>query len=235
MLVTCATVLIGGGLQATPRVHPGLEAAAASVSRPLRSSFSVRIARPLPIRSRPASGRVVGWMPASSRYFHQPMLAWVLRTARNGRFGRVAVPYTAVHRQGWISLRGLRRTRTAVRVYADLSRHLLVVRRRGRVVVRVHAATGASSTPTPTGRYFVTDRVAFSAGSSYGSFAFGLSGIQSHLPSWWSGGDQLAIHGTDEPWTIGQSVSAGCLRVSEKALGKLRTLLRLGTPVVIRS
>jgi lipoprotein-anchoring transpeptidase ErfK/SrfK len=67
----------------------------------------------------------------------------------------------------------------------------------------------------------------------YGSFAFGISGVQSHLPLGWSGGNQLAIHGTNEPWSIGRSVSAGCLRVSEKALRKLKLLLRLGTPVVI--
>ena len=45
------------------------------------------------------------------------------------------------------------------------------------------------------GRYFVTDRVPVYVGSPYGSFAFGLSGIQPNLPAGWSGGDQLAIHG----------------------------------------
>src|SRR5207249_11728355 len=114
-----------------------------------------------------------------------------------------------------------------------LSKHVVVVLRKGRVLYRFHAATGAPNTPTPTGRYFVTDRVPFPRTSSYGSFAFGLSGIQPHLPSGWSGGNQLAIHGTNQPSSIGHSVSAGCLRVSQRALRELKPLLALGTPVVI--
>jgi lipoprotein-anchoring transpeptidase ErfK/SrfK len=57
--------------------------------------------------------------------------------------------------------------------------------------------------------------------------------IQPHLPAGWSGGDQLAIHGTSEPWTIGKNASAGCVHVSEKALHELEPILRLGTPVII--
>ena len=53
------------------------------------------------------------------------------------------------------------------------------------------------------------------------------------LPAGWSGGNQLAIHGTNDPSSIGTSASAGCLRVSARALERLKSLLRLGTPVVI--
>jgi lipoprotein-anchoring transpeptidase ErfK/SrfK len=70
-------------------------------------------------------------------------------------------------------------------------------------------------------------------GGALGSFAFGISGIQPRLPAGWSGGDQLAIHGTNEPWSIGRSVSAGCVRVSEWSLERFRPLLMLGTPVIV--
>jgi lipoprotein-anchoring transpeptidase ErfK/SrfK len=83
------------------------------------------------------------------------------------------------------------------------------------------------------GEYFVTDRVPFSAGGYLGSFAFGISGIQPRLPAGWSGGNQLAIHGTNNPSSIGRSVSAGCVRVSESTLDLLRPLLVYGTPVVV--
>ena len=108
-----------------------------------------------------------------------------------------------------------------------------VVERRGEILVRVPGATGASVSPTPPGEYVVTDHVAFGAGSSLGSFAFGISGIQPNLPPGWSGGDQLAIHGTNDPSSIGRSVSAGCVRVSEWALDRFKPLLRQGTPVII--
>jgi hypothetical protein len=96
------------------------------------------------------------------------------------------------------------------------------------------AAIGAPDTPTPIGRFSVTDRVL--TGDPYGPFgwyAFGLSGHQPHLPPEWAGGDQLAIHGTNDPASIGTPASHGCLRVSADALSRLRRTLELGMPVVI--
>src|SRR5205823_9826540 len=125
----------------------------------------------------PGGGPVVGTMPARSRW-SQPIVAWVMRLTHHGRFGEVPVPYVAGRRVGWIDLRGLRLARSTVRVDVELSRHLVEVERRGRVVLRLPAATGSPATPTPAGRYFVTDRVPFPPTSEYGAFAFGISGIQ---------------------------------------------------------
>jgi lipoprotein-anchoring transpeptidase ErfK/SrfK len=205
-----------------------------AISRQIhRTELLARIPRQLPIRARPGAGGIVGWMPRSSPSYRQHTHAWILRQTADHRFGLVPVPFVARHRTGWIRLKGISLSRAPVRVEADLSQHLLVVERRGHVLFRTKAATGAPDSPTPTGRYFVSDRVPFAPGSAYGSFVFGLSGIQPHLPAGWNGGTQLAIHGTNEPWAIGRSVSAGCLRVSEGALRRLKPLLKLGTPVVI--
>jgi lipoprotein-anchoring transpeptidase ErfK/SrfK len=126
----------------------------------------------------------------------------------------------------------LKREHTGILVRADLSSHQITVERLGKVIMRIRAATGAASTPTPTGLYFVTDRLAFPVGSSYGSFVFGISGIQPRLGNWPH--NQLAIHGTNNPASIGTSASAGCLRVSERSLALLKPLLRIGTPVVVQ-
>jgi lipoprotein-anchoring transpeptidase ErfK/SrfK len=157
----------------------------------------------------------------------------VIDVSDDGRFGLVPVPYAGDDVTGWIPLRGLEQRITHIEVRADLSEHRIVVLRGDRVLVRAPAAIGAEVSPTPAGRYFVTDRVAFPSGGSLGTFAFGISGIQTDLPPGWSGGDQLAIHGTNAPGTIGTSASAGCLRVSERALDRLRPLLRPGTPVIV--
>jgi lipoprotein-anchoring transpeptidase ErfK/SrfK len=184
--------------------------------------------------ARPDGGRIVGVLPARSRYYDEPTVAWIQRVSRDGRFGRLAVPFTASPRPGWISLAGLRDSWSSIEVHVSLSRHQLAVRRRGRTLFRAPSATGSAATPTPRGRYFVTDRVVFPSGGSLGRFAFGLSGIQPRLPAGWSGGDQLAIHGTSDSSSIGRSASAGCVRVSPRTLRRLRPLLRLGTPVIIR-
>jgi lipoprotein-anchoring transpeptidase ErfK/SrfK len=216
-----------------------------SIATPPVDERSRRKARPTPsllvhirsgmaVRARPEAGaRAIGTMPSSSKYYGVPLVAWVQEVSDDGRWGSVEVPYTWPRRTGWILLRGLRSETTLITVQVDLSRHRITVERRGHPAFSMRAATGAPSTPTPPGDYFVTDRVPFSVGSSYGSFAFGISGIQPHLPGGWTGGNQLAIHGTNSPGSIGRSVSAGCLRVSESSLHRLLPLLRLGTPIVV--
>lgn len=194
----------------------------------------VRVPRPIPAFARPHGGsRRVGTLVRSSKYYHVPLVAALERLSRDGRWGRVELPYAWPRRDGWIRLKGLHRSTTAVEVHVDLSKHRITVERRGRQMFWFRAAIGSPVSPTPPGEYFVTDRIPFSRGGTLGSFAFGISGIQPRLPTGWSGGNQLAIHGTSNPRSIGLSVSAGCVRVSEAALARLRPLLRLGTPVVI--
>jgi lipoprotein-anchoring transpeptidase ErfK/SrfK len=194
----------------------------------------VRVPHMLTAYARPRAGAPrVGVVPAGSKYYGIPIVAWVETVSANGRWGRVELPYVWPRREGWIRLRGLTRDETRVRVEVDLSQHMIIVRKFGNVVFRAPGATGASYSPTPVGEYFVTDRVPFSAGGALGSFAFGISGIQPRLPAGWSGGNQLAIHGTNNPASIGRSASAGCVRVSEATLDRLMPLLRYGTPVIV--
>ncbi len=202
-----------------PRTQPALLAA---------------IPHALPITARPGGGRVVGQMPAGSPFYGIPHVAWIQDQSNDGRYGKVAVPYSATRATGWIRIAGLKLSHTSYAVRVDLSRHLISVTRRGKVILRFPAAIGAPGSPTPPGRYFVTDRVPFSPGGPYGAFAFGISGIQPRLPEGWTGGAQLAIHGTNDPSSIGRSVTAGCPRVSSSALERLKPVMSLGTPVIIK-
>jgi L,D-transpeptidase catalytic domain len=196
----------------------------------------VHVPHTLPAFARPrANAARVGVVPAGSKYYGIPIVAWVETVSSDGRWGLVELPYTWPRREGWIRIKGLSRDTTRVQVEVDLSRHLLTVRKFGKVLFRAPGATGASYSPTPVGEYFVTDRVPFHVGSALGSFAFGISGIQPRLPAGWSGGNQLAIHGTNDPSSIGRSVSAGCVRVSESTLARLKPLLVYGTPVIVHA
>jgi lipoprotein-anchoring transpeptidase ErfK/SrfK len=181
-----------------------------------------------------ADAPAVGAVASVSKYYEVPLVLWVEEVSSNGEWGRVELPYVWPRTEGWIPLKGLERETTWITVKVDLSEHSVRVFKRNELLYRVAGATGAPSSPTPPGEYFVTDRVAFSKGSYLGSFAFGISGIQPRLPAGWSGGNQLAIHGTNNPSSIGKSVSAGCVRVSEWALAKFKPLLSLGTPVLVQ-
>lgn len=220
-----------------PGVRPVPGEIARAAARAARwTNVLVEVPRTIPAFAWPRPGAAeVGVVPSGSKYFGIRIVAWVEEVSSDGRWGLVEIPYTWPRREGWIRLRGLDRDATRVRVEVDLSLHQVTVRKFGDVLFRAPGATGAPSSPTPVGEYFVTDRVPFSAGSALGSFAFGISGIQPRLPAGWSGGNQLAIHGTNNPSSIGQSVSAGCVRVSETTLARLLPLLEYGTPVIIHA
>ncbi len=201
-----------------------------------RASLLVRVPSAMAVHRRPVQGSpTTGTVPSSSKYYHVPLVAWVEKVSADGGWGRVEIPYVWPRRDGWIPLKGLRRSSTHVEVEIDLSRHRVIVTKFGTVRYASSAAIGAAASPTPPGEYFVTDRIPFPSGGSLGTFAFGISGIQPHLPAGWGGGDQLAIHGTNQPATIGTSASAGCLRVSERSLRRLQPMLQLGTPVLIHA
>lgn len=251
MVVVLAAPVSSGG-EGTPRTTPISSAlepsydrvtiATATTPRVERNSLPqrfephmlVHVPRPLPAFAHPnGRSRSVGTVVTSSKYYQVPLVVWVEQLSPNRKWGLVELPYVWPRREGWIRLAGLRRATTAVEVHIDLSRRWLTVYKRGERLFGFRGATGAVVSPTPPGDYVVTDRVPFARGSYLGSFAFGISGIQPHLPQGWSGGNQLAIHGTNDPSSIGRSASAGCLRVSEGAIARLKPLLRLGTPVVI--
>lgn len=257
------TARIGAGASpAGPAaVHAALAARSARTARTARIAVDpagsarpapTRIAEPARARPEPAllvharagltaharaseASPSLGTVASVSKYYRVPLVLWVEAVSRDGRWGRVELPYVWPRRDGWIRLSGLSRATTLIHVEVDLSAHTVTVFRGDRALYRVRAAIGASSSPTPPGEYVVTDRVPFSPGSALGSFAFGISGIQPRLPAGWSGGNQLAIHGTNDPGSIGRSVSAGCVRVSEWALAHFEPLLRLGTPVFVRA
>jgi lipoprotein-anchoring transpeptidase ErfK/SrfK len=207
---------------------------AQAVSRP-EPHLLVHAVNGLVARRNPWAGApAVGHVATVSKYYHVPLVLWVEQISPNGRWGRVELPYAWPRTEGWIPLEGLRQETTWVTVRVDLSSRTVRVYKRDRLLYRVAGAIGAPSSPTPPGDYVVTDRVPFARGGYLGSFAFGISGIQPRLPVGWSGGNQLAIHGTNNPASIGQAASAGCVRVSEWALERFKPLLRLGTPVLIR-
>jgi lipoprotein-anchoring transpeptidase ErfK/SrfK len=153
-------------------------------------------------------GRRGNWFAVESDVLGNDVVGWVPRTA-------------AVR---------LRRVRYAVE--ADLSKRLLTLREDGRVIFRRRVSIGAPDSPTPTGRFHVTDQI---SGRRWGlgCCIVVLSGSQPRLPAGWDGGDRLAIHGRTSPReTFGAPTSAGCLHATEQTLRALARL-PLGTPVVI--
>jgi lipoprotein-anchoring transpeptidase ErfK/SrfK len=160
---------------------------------------------------------------------------WLLILHHHGRHGVALIPTSGTPKTARIDLAELDLRWTRVRVVVNLSRLRLSVLRGRRLLGSFPVAAGMASTPTPTGRFSVTDRVTFPPGSTYGSFALGLSVHQSQLLRGWRGGSQIAIHGTSQPSSIGRYASLGCIRVPRPALRLLERIVPLGGPVTIHA
>ena len=146
---------------------------------------------------------------------------------------KVQLPGRPNQSSGWVRRPAVRVLFTPYRIVIRRRAHRLVVLKAGRVVMRRRIAVGNALTPTPSGRYYVTDLIR-SKDPFYGPYALGLSAHSPVLTSYAGGNGQLGIHGTNQPWSIGRDVSKGCIRVNNGVIRRLARTIPLGTPVVIR-
>lgn len=135
---------------------------------------------------------------------------------------------------GFIRTRDVSLATNEYRVAIQLRRHRLIVKRGARTVAREPIAVGKSLSPTPTGRYYVTDLIRPpDPRGFYGPYAFGLSAHSKVFTTFEGGDGQVGIHGTNVPGAIGHDVSHGCIRVRNRVIRRLAKELPLGSPVTI--
>ncbi len=217
--------------------HPAPTAGAVPGRRPVkakpRAYLTARVdAGTVKLRATPG-GRLVTTLGATTEFGSPRALSVV---DRRGRWLAVVAPELGNGNVAWIDSRreDVEVEPTRLSVSIDLSRRLLVVKRGADVVRRVTIGVGAPGSATPIGRFAVTDKLEGSRyGPFYGCCILALSAKQPNLPVGWRGGDRIAVHGTDEPGTIGQASSAGCPHASDADMRYLMRTLPLGTPVFI--
>jgi lipoprotein-anchoring transpeptidase ErfK/SrfK len=132
--------------------------------------------------------------------------------------------------RGFVHTSKVRLLHVPVSLEVDRSSRWLRVWRMGEVLRTFEIAVGAFATPTPRGRFAITDKLSNFMPSIYGCCTLALSGHQTRLAPGWTGGDRLAIHAGSG---IGSAVSNGCLRAAETDMRYLMELLPLGTQVVV--
>lgn len=166
--------------------------------------------------------------------FGSPQFLWVVRH-RSGWLGVVS-PSAANGRLGWIAQATTLLARNTWELKVSLSARALTVLHGGRVVKRFEVAVGPPATPTPTGRFAVTDRlVTDDPGGPYGCCILALSAHSPHTIQGWSGGDRIAIHSTPDTASIGEAASHGCVRVTLADGRWLLNHIPLGTPTLIKT
>lgn len=105
----------------------------------------------------------------------------------------------------------------------------------GKVIMDAPIAVGTGQRPTLTGLHFLNVLLQNpNPDDIYGPYAYGLSSYstdQSVLEDFKKG--QAAIHGTNDPSSIGRAVSNGCIRLSNENITTLAQKVPPGTPVLI--
>ena len=162
------------------------------------------------------------------------VLAAVRRHDCSASWYRVQLPLRPNGVTGFVRAARVRVGTVPTRIVVDVSARRLTLYRSGRPVLSTPVAVGSSATPTPTGSYYVNQRlIPADASGPYGPAALGISAFSNVLTGWTQGGP-VAIHGTNEPWSIGHAVSNGCVRVRNRVLRRVFAAAPAGTPVLIR-
>ncbi len=184
---------------------------------------------------RPGSARLARFGPrnvnGASTVFG--VLGAVVTPACSPTWYRVQLPMRPNGIVGYVRARDVGLVRVRTRIEVDISRRRVTLFRRGKAVLSATAAVGAPATPTPTGRYYVNQRlIPTDTSGPFGPGAIGVSAFSNVLTGWTQGGP-IAIHGTNQPWSIGHSVSNGCIRLPNAVLRRMFAAALAGTPVVI--
>jgi hypothetical protein len=148
---------------------------------------------------------------------------------------RVQLPMRPNGAHGYVRPWRLTVVPVRARIVVDISERKLTFYRAGKPYLTSPVAVGAPATPTPAGSFYVNQRlVPDNASGPFGPGAIGISAFSNVLTGWTQGGP-VAIHGTNEPWSIGHPVSNGCVRLPNAVLSRIWPLAVAGTPVIIRA
>lgn len=131
------------------------------------------------------------------------------------------------------------------RIIVDKSANMLYWYRKGRFRARYRVATGREPQFTPEGNFTVAVKIADPPGEEALKPALGVRWLGLAVPladdmrpkpndERAPAGQKYGIHGTDEPESIGEHASGGCIRMRNADILQLYEQVSVGTPVQVR-
>jgi lipoprotein-anchoring transpeptidase ErfK/SrfK len=136
----------------------------------------------------------------------------------------VWIPKWATH-QLWI----------AYRIKVDISSRLATIYRDGQVLRRFRVVVGSPSTPTPTGHWYIVDRLRLRTSWAWGKWALATSAFSRILKHFDGGQGQVALHARGALTApVGTAASHGCVRFRDGDIAWLASHVPNGTQVWIQ-
>jgi lipoprotein-anchoring transpeptidase ErfK/SrfK len=204
------------------------QARGTTVSRLYATGSDVATPRgPLLLHAAPGSGAIVAQVGSRSTFGSSTKLAVV---GESGGWLGVISEQLGNRVRGFVKRERVSISHTPFSLEVNRSARTLTVWRLGARLRRISVAIGAPATPTPQGRFAITDKLRDFWSAYYGCCVLALSGRQTRATPGWLGGNRLAIHAGSG---IGLAVSNGCLRAATGDMQYLIRLLPLGTQVIV--
>ncbi|HVU73011.1 MAG TPA: L,D-transpeptidase [Mycobacteriales bacterium] len=232
-VLAAAYVKAGAG---SPHLSPQKVPAWATVPPDATIAVPVDPAAGLPVVTRPGGPAVKTLVSPTDK--GAPLALPVFGHAGNGAWTKVLLAQRPNQSYGYVKSSLVRETPSKWRIDVNQGHHRMLLWYGHTLLANWPVAVGAPATPTPLGEFFVdviidTD----DPYGAYGKWIVGTSGYSEVYTSFGGdGGDTdalIGIHGTDEQWSIGHSVSHGCVRTPNEDSALLAQLVPLGTPVRI--
>jgi hypothetical protein len=143
----------------------------------------------------------------------------------------VRLPVRPNNAVGWIKASDVDLSAVGDEIFVSLAARELEWFHGATLVLNTAAGIGAPNSPTPPGEYYVSDVLGSSG--AYGPFIVALNGHSDTYTDFAGGDARLAIHGTDDPSSIGAAASHGCVHLPNDLDTKLAAAIQPGTLVEI--
>ena len=173
-----------------------------------------------------------GYEFTNPTYYKNPLVVVVLEN--QGEYMKVLLTARPNHTTGWIKADDVTIAATEFRMELDLSTYHLKVFKGAEVFIETDVVIGKDATPTPLGRFFVTEKIKNSTDTGvYGAWILPTNGYSEVLDTFDGGLPQVAFHGTNQPELVGTKASNGCVRIPNETVIKIAEAIPAGTPIDI--
>lgn len=189
----------------------------------------------LPRADYPIKGRyvsAVGWSFNNPTSWGGPFV--MLVTEQRGDWLKVEIPVRPNGTPGYVAASDVTTSSTDYRLDLRLGTRTLTLYKGKDPVLSTPVVIGKPETQTPTGRFYITDKVPQdNPAGAYGPIALPTNAYSEQIDQFDNGVPVIALHGTNKPELVGQPVSNGCIRVPNEQIAKIASLIPPGTPIDI--
>lgn len=189
----------------------------------------------LPRSDFPIQGRytsATGWTFNSPSAWGDPFV--MLVTEQRGDWLKVEIPVRPNGTPGYVRSADVTMSSTDYHLDLRLGTRTLTLYQGSTVVLSTPVVIGKPETHTPTGRFYITDKVDQSSPQgAYGPIVMPTNAYSEQIDLFDNGVPVIALHGTNRPELVGQPVSNGCVRIPNEQILKIASLIPNGTPIDI--